>query len=58
MTLRSESYTGMWPVGVHWTPGEVRDVPDGYPGLDDALPEGLVREAPRDPVVTVEDEPS
>ena len=26
--------TGEWPVGIHWSPGEIKDVPDGYPGGD------------------------
>ena len=43
MRLRSVTYTGTWPPGVHWTPGEVRTVPDDWPGLDPAqLPAGLV----------------
>ena len=25
---------GMWPVGIHWSPGEEREVPDDYPRGD------------------------
>ena len=37
MVYRSEG-SGQWPVGVHWTPGEVRDVPDDYPREGDPPP--------------------
>ena len=30
MTLRALT-AGEWPTGIHWTPGEVRRLPDGYP---------------------------
>lgn len=45
-TYRSESYTGMWPMGVHWSPGEVRTIPEGYPGADTTHPDGLVLDGP------------
>lgn len=25
------SGAGEWPVGIHWSPGEVREIPPGYP---------------------------
>ena len=33
--------TGEWPIGIHWSPGEVKDVPSGYPGADTAPPSWL-----------------
>lgn len=54
MRLLSTTFRGTWPPGIHWTPGEVRTLPDAYPmpkGEDGELvspPEGLEQ---------VEDEP-
>lgn len=33
---------GEWPRGVHWTVGEVRVLPIGYPGTDEPCPAWLV----------------
>lgn len=49
MTYRA-TQPGEWPTGVHWTPGEVRRLPDGYPVAGDP-PAWLepVEEAPAPP---------
>lgn len=28
---RTATERGTWPPGIHWTPGETRDIPDDYP---------------------------
>jgi len=33
--------SGEWPPGIHWTAGEVCDVPAGYPGADQDPPAWL-----------------
>ena len=33
---------GEWPTGVHWSPGEIRDL-DGWPGADGDPPPWLKR---------------
>jgi hypothetical protein len=43
LRLRSETFVGEWPVGVHWRPGEVRVIPPDYP-RDGEPPPGLVKE--------------
>lgn len=43
MKLRARQM-GEWPPGIHWTAGEVRDVPGGYPGADGPLPGWLERQ--------------
>lgn len=60
MTLRSVSYTGTWPTGIHWSPGEIREVPETWPGADEPLPAGLehVDPAPAAPAAPTEDAPS
>lgn len=32
---------GEWPSGIHWSPGEERTLPDGYPVPDDGPPAWL-----------------
>lgn len=38
MLYRSETFEGTWPMGIHWTPGEVRDVPASAVSDDDPTP--------------------
>lgn len=38
MKVESKSYRGEYPVGVYWSPGEVRELP---PEALEALPVGL-----------------
>lgn len=33
--------SGEWPVGIHWSPGETKTVPPGYPGADADSPPWL-----------------
>lgn len=46
--LRSASFTGEWPVGVHWQPGEERVIPASYPRVGDP-PAGLEPVKPTEP---------
>ena len=41
MRLRSSSFTGQWPTGIHWSPGETRELPVGYPVPPEDPPRGL-----------------
>ena len=36
MTRYASVGSGEWPTGIHWTPGEQRDVPDDYPRTEPA----------------------
>lgn len=41
IVVRSTAFTGEWPTGFYWVPGEERPIPDDYPGADETPPEGL-----------------
>ena len=43
MARLKASKTCEWPTGIHYTAGEERDVPSGYPGAKDDAPEHLER---------------
>lgn len=66
MKLRSTTFTGQYPIGLHWSPGETRELPKGYPLPEGDLPKGLeevtkeetpVEPAPAEPVSTSEPAP-
>lgn len=42
MKLRSLDFVGQWPTGIHWMPGEERELPPGYPVPTEPPPEGLI----------------
>ena len=42
MRLRSIDFVGAWPPGIHWSPGEERELPEGYP-VEGEPPAGLER---------------
>ncbi len=59
-SLVPEGESRMWPVGIHWTAGEVRDVPEDYPGADGDPPKWLEPVKPpkkRKPKAEGEDKP-
>lgn len=39
--VRSVTFQGTWPTGIHWMPGETKSIPAHYPGADSQLPKGL-----------------
>lgn len=40
MTYVSTTFTGEWPRGIYWTPGETRTIPEDWP-VEGEPPEGL-----------------
>ena len=50
MTYLSTAPVAMeWPRGIHWSPGEVRQIPADYPGADGDPPEWLEEVKPAKP---------